>query len=321
MNKDYFLSLLVFVFFQCLAEYVKLIIQHLGISHACCIVQQLVDVQVDFYNIIFYFMLFFLQFGRSIGHTFLQQGFLDIVGRNIHLLYFFIIAHDIVYQSRFCKEIGLLESMQFIEFYGINAHFRIDGILQQKRTVVLVSQQLYRHMFHAVQRTFIELFQVHFHVWLDSAATAQCPAFSFGRQVQIIDEIIAVVYQISVESCRRDCLYILRHISQIYVQHIVSTYFRSTVSNRFFFFYFLFRLRNFRLFGRFKRNIVIICLNDDTLFYQHRNLKAIVTLYQCHVFSLKSSHDTASHFAEKTDFISYFHRFVLLILYYIKNSL
>ena len=156
---------------------------------------------------------------------------------------------------------------------------------------------------------------MHFHVRLDGTATTQCPAFAFGRQIEVIDEIIAVVYQISIESCRGNCLYILRHVSQIYVQHIVSTYFWSTVRNRLFFFHFLFRLRSFRLFGRFKGNIVIIGLNNDTLFYQHRNLEAIVTFYQCYVFSLKSSHDTASHFTEETDFISYFHRFILLFIY------
>ena len=160
------------------------------------------NVQVYFYNIIFYLVLFLLQLGWNIRHILLQQGFLDIVGRNIYLFYFFIIAHNIVYQSRFGKEITLLERMQLVEFYGINTHFRIDGILQKESTVVFISKQLHGYMFHTVQCTLFELLQMHLHIRLDGSSAAQCPAFTFCRQIQIIDKIVAVVHQISIKSSR-----------------------------------------------------------------------------------------------------------------------
>ena len=202
--------------------------------------------------------------------------------------------------------------MQLVEFYGINTHFRIDGILQKESTVVFISKQLYGYMLHTVQCTLFELLQMHLHIRLDGSSAAQCPAFTFCRQIQIIDKIVAVVHQISIKSSRWNGLYILRHISQIYVQYIISPYLRSTVCYRLFFLYFFFGcLRCFGFLCRLKRNIIVIRLNDNTLLYQHRYLKTVFTFYQRNIFSLKSSYYSSSYFAKEADFISYFHIFFL----------
>ena len=61
------------------------------------------------------------------------------------------------------------------------------------------------------------------------------------------------------------------------------------------------------------RKAVFISIYYYTFSNRHRNIKPIGIFHQCNVFSLKSCYNTASHFTEKTNFISYFHIVCFLV--------
>ena len=130
MDKHNPLPFLLLVFLQCLAEHIQLIIQHFSISHTGSVIQQFMDMQVDLHNFILYHMLLFLQLCRYVLHVLLQQRILDVVSRNIYLLYRFIILDNLINQGRFLKKVGRLESMQLVKLHDINAQLLIHRLFQ-----------------------------------------------------------------------------------------------------------------------------------------------------------------------------------------------
>ncbi len=53
--------------------------------------------------------------------------------------------------------------------------------------------------------------------------------------------------------------------------------------------------------------VVVLLADDDDFVHLHGHLKTILVFYENNVLTLEASHAAASHLAEKSYFISYFH--------------
>ena len=198
--------------------------------------------------------------------------------------------------------------MKFIELHGIDPYLHTNSRFDSRRLTVLEGDQLNSHPLHIIQYIFGELFQQQFCIRLHQTMRTVFPCFSFCTQISVIQIIIAIIYQISLERSSHHSLCIFRHISQKYIQRISPLHFRLALNDGHLRFYrfsrsLLFRSRR----SRFTLQIIVICFNHDTLAYRHWNIKPICIFYQHKIFSLESSYDSTAYLTKKAYFISYFH--------------
>ena len=122
MNEDDALLTFVFVLLHHFAELVQLVVQHFPVAHAPCVVQQGVDVEVYFYDVLLAVMFGSRFRFRGCVHGFLlHQGGLQIFGRNIDLFGGTVVLHDVIHQGGRFEEVRLLEGVEFVEFHRVDA--------------------------------------------------------------------------------------------------------------------------------------------------------------------------------------------------------
>ena len=198
--------------------------------------------------------------------------------------------------------------MKFIELHRINTYFYTNGRFDSSRFTILESYQLHSYPFHIIQYIFCKLLQQQFCIRFHQSVRTSFPCLSFCAQVSIIQIIIAIIHQISLERSSHHCFRIFGHISQKNIQCISTTYFRLTLNDRHFWFYGFDRSFRFRSrWTRFSFHVIVIRFYHYALTYRHRNVKAVRIFYQNKIFSLESGYDSATYFTKEAYFISYFH--------------
>ena len=122
VDEDDALFAFVFVLLHHFAELIKLVVQHFPVAHAPCVVQQGVDVQVHFDDVLLASVFRLgLRLGGCVYRFLLHQGGLQVFGRYIDLLGGTVVLHDVVHQGGCLEEIRLLESMELVELHRVDA--------------------------------------------------------------------------------------------------------------------------------------------------------------------------------------------------------
>ena len=269
--------------------------------------------KVDFYNTVVLGFLGIRLAGRLHIVTLLrEQGFLDVFTFQKGLTGWHIVLYNVVNQGRFFKEIAFAEGMKFVELHNVNTEFYRNGRLQHKALVFLEGQYLYGHVFQFVQDILLKFFDEELGIRSHRTMTSNSPIVAFSGKVSIYHRVITIVDEISIKSGCRNGFNVLRYETEHHVQDIPPLTFGRFVSYRAFFFLLL----HFRLGSRwFSLHIIVVRINHHTFTHQHRDIESVFILHQYDILSLKSCHNTASHFTEETNFISYLHWLLLILLF------
>ena len=225
--------------------------------------------------------------GGCIDRLLLHQGILQILGRDVHLAGKLVIAHHVVEQSRRLEEIARLESVQLVELHGVDAQLHAHGRLEDKRRAVLEGNELDTDALVVVQLGFLELLQEVLHVRLHHPVRTHAPGVSLRAEVGVIEVIVGVVHQISLERRGADGFDVHRHEGQEDVQSVARAGFGLAIGGYLRLFYLGFRLHGafgfFLFLGSRLRggsgDVVVIGLYHHTFTDGHGDVEAVFILH------------------------------------------
>ena len=304
MDEDNLLSLPVLILVQRLAEHAQLVFEHFAVGHVGGVVEQFMDVQVHLHQVVLALRFLDRLRLRTFGRLLLQQRFLQRICVGEILADGFIVLHQVIHQRRLLKIDGRTEGVQLVELHGVHAQLHAHGRFQLEALVLLVSDELHRHMLQFIEHLLAELLQEELRIRFDDTLGTYPPAFAFRTQIRIIKVIVAVVHQVGVKVGSRNRLHVLRDVCQHHIEPFALLGLCRTIGNLRLPFLLL---RRFGLCLRLALDVIVIGINDHALTDEHGDVETVGIFHQHRVFTLESFHDAASHFTQETDFISNLH--------------
>ena len=344
VDEDDLLALAVLVFRHGLLEHIYLIVQDISSIHAGSRLQHLVSMQVNHHGSVVLLLLLLALVGDDLLvliHLLLQSLRVDDQ-RSCHL----IILHDGKEQGRCLEEIILLEEMQLVEFHRIQAELHVGSRLEKERLILLVGHHLDGDMSHLIEHVTTELFDEELRVRLHLTTSLQCPGITLSHEIGVLDIIVAVVDEVSLETGIRDFLDIHRYEGEIsaelvaavtltgwslegnltvgsiilvhihihlHIMLVEDRFDASAVVLQFRVGTFLSSLLGIHLGRNHLTHGIVVLLHHYHVVDGSRNLEAILVHHHHDIFTLETGDLSASHFTQESYFITYFHLCFLFV--------
>ena len=344
MDEDNLLTFAVLVFSHRLLEHIYLVVQDISSIHAGSRLQHLVSMQVDHHGSVVLLLLLLALVGDNL--LVLIHLLLQSLGVNDQWSCHLIILHDSEEQGRCLEEIILLEEMQLVELHRIQTELNVGSRLEEERLILLVGHHLDGDMSHLIKHVTTELLDEKLRVRFYLSTTLQRPGITLSYEIGILDKIVAVVDEVSLETGIRDFLDIHRYESEISAELVATITFTGwslegnlTVGSIIFVHIHIhlhimlvedrldasaivlqFRVGTFlcSLFGiHFGRNHfthgIVVLFHHYHVVDGSRNLEAILVHHHHDIFTLEAGDLSASHFTQESYFITYFHLCFLFV--------
>ena len=202
MYEHYLASLLLFVFSDGLAKLLKLIVEYVGVRHACHGVEKFRGMEVN--N------------DGGVGVVFLHLWGMRLRAVGFYLPHHLLLQPLCIHHERAClgivldecehigwllEEVVLLEGVELVEFHWIETKLYVDDRFQQEALAALVGENLHRYAVEVVKVFATELLYVEFGVWLYLARRSQLPVVSLRSEIGELHIVVAVVNDVCLEAC------------------------------------------------------------------------------------------------------------------------
>ena len=342
MNKDNFLSLLFLIFLHGLLEDIHLIMKNICRIHSSSCFKYFIRMKIYHKGTIILLALLLAGVGDNL--LILIHLLFQTLGIDNQRTGYFIVLYNRKEIGWSLEEIVLLEKMKFVEFHGIETELNICCRLQEKWLVLLVSYHLDGDMLHLVQSLTTEFLDEEFGVRFYFSLCFQSPCISLSHEIGIVEIVVAVIHHIGLETGIGYVLDVDRYKGEISTEFVATRTFLYrfhkgylTVGSIIFLYIHIHviviiqdgldtpavlmqfgigMLLSLLLRIHFSRNHlahgVFILLHHNYLVDRHRNLKTILILNEHNIFTLEAGNLSATHFAQESDFISFFHNLLII---------
>ena len=112
--------------------------------------------------------------------------------------------------------------MQLIELHWIQTELHVGSRLEEERLILLVGYHLDGDMPHLIEHVTTEFLDEELRVWFYLSTALQRPGITLSYEIGILDIIVAVVDEVSLETGIRDFLDIHRHESEISAELVAA---------------------------------------------------------------------------------------------------
>ena len=112
--------------------------------------------------------------------------------------------------------------MQLVELHRIQTELHVGSWFEKERLILLVDHHLDGDMPHLIKHVTTELLNEELRVWFYLSTALQRPGITLSYEIGILDKIVAVVDEVSLETGIRDFLDIHRHEGKISAELVAT---------------------------------------------------------------------------------------------------